>query len=101
MPRYKNINGIKIQFTAAEESARDAEELAWTNGAFDRAMANLRAKRDKDLLDSDWTQLGDTTLTNDQKQAWMRFRTELRDITKGLTTVDDVNNLDYPDKPNG
>ena len=64
-------------------------------------MANLRAKRDKDLTDSDWTQLGDTTLTNDQKQAWMRFRTQLRDITKGLTTVDDVNNLDYPDKPNG
>ena len=68
---------------------------------FDIAMEKLRFKRDKDLLESDWTQLGDTTLTNDQKQAWMRFRTELRDITKGLTTVDDVNNLDYPDKPNG
>ena len=101
MPRYKLINGVRVQFTAEEESARDAEELAWANGAFDRAMADLRAKRDKDLLDSDWTQLGDTTLTNDQKQAWMRFRTELRNITDGLTTVDDVNNLDYPDKPNG
>ena len=101
MPRYKLVNGVRIQFTAEEEAARDAEELAWANGAFDRAMADLRAKRDKDLLDSDWTQLGDTTLTNDQKQAWMRFRTELRNITDGLTTVDDVNNLDYPDKPNG
>ena len=97
----KIVNGILVDMTADEIAARQAEELEWTNGAFDRAMANLRAKRDKDLLDSDWTQLGDTTLTNDQKQAWMRFRTELRDITKGLTTVDDVNNLDYPDKPNG
>ena len=101
MPRYKLVNGVKVQFTAEEEAARDTEELAWTNSAFDRAMADLRAKRDKDLVDSDWTQLGDTTLTNDQKQAWMRFRTELRNITDGLTTVDDVNNLDYPDKPNG
>ena len=97
----KLVNGILVDMTADEISARQAEETAWNNGAFDRAMANLRAKRDKDLIESDWTQLGDTTLTNDQKQAWMRFRTQLRDITKGLTTVDDVNNLDYPDKPNG
>ena len=95
----KLVNGIRVEMTADEIAAKQAQETAWNNGAFDRAMADLRAKRDKDLVDSDWTQLGDTTLTNDQKQAWMRFRTELRDITKGLTTVDDVNNLDYPDKP--
>lgn len=97
----KYVNGQIVDMTADEIAARNAEITAWNNGAFDRAMADLRAKRDKDLLESDWTQLGDTTLTNDQKQAWMRFRTQLRDITKGLTTVDDVNNLDYPDKPNG
>ena len=101
MPRYKLVNGERIQFTAEEEAARDAEETAWNNGAFDRAMADLRAKRNKDLVDSDWTQLGDTTLTNDQKQVWMRFRTKLRNITDGLTTVEQVNNIDYPDKPNG
>ena len=26
MPRYKMVNGERIQFTAAEETARDAEE---------------------------------------------------------------------------
>ncbi len=26
MPRFKNINGVRIQFTAEEETARDAEE---------------------------------------------------------------------------
>jgi len=26
MARYKNVNGVRIQFTAAEETARDAEE---------------------------------------------------------------------------
>lgn len=101
MPRHHNINGVQVPFTAQEEADRDAEELAWSNGAFDRAIADLRAKRDKDLVSSDWTQLGDTTLTNAQKQAWMQFRTELRNITNGLTTVEQVNNIDYPDKPNG
>ena len=101
MPRHHNINGVQVPFTAEEEAARDAEESAYANGAFDRAMADLRQKRDKDLVNSDWTQLGDTTLTNSQKQAWMQFRSELRNITNGLTTVEDVNNLDYPNKPNG
>ncbi len=26
MPRYNNINGTRVQFTAEEEAARDAEE---------------------------------------------------------------------------
>jgi len=30
MPRYHNINGERIQFTAAEETARDLEERAGT-----------------------------------------------------------------------
>ena len=66
---------------------------------FDMAMADLRAKRNKDLQDSDWTQLPDNTLTSEQRNAWMQFRTELRNITNGLTTVEQVNNIDYPDKP--
>ena len=29
MPRYHNINGNKVQFTAEEETARDAEEAQY------------------------------------------------------------------------
>ena len=68
---------------------------------FDMAMEDLRSKRNKDLQDSDWTQLPDNTLTSEQRNAWMQFRTELRNITNGLTTVEQVKNVDYPDKPNG
>ena len=98
-------------------SGDDINTIVWENGTtpiskadieaqfpaveFDMAMEDLRAKRNKDLQDSDWTQLSDNTLTNDQRQAYMRYRTELRNITDGLTTVEQVNNIDYPDKPNG
>ena len=101
MPRYKLVNGERIQFTAEEEAARDAEEAAWTAGAFDRAIADLRSRRNKDLADSDWSQLTDTTLTADQKSAWQQYRTDLRNITDGLSTVADVNGISYPSKPNG
>ena len=32
MPRYHNVNGKTVQFTADEETARDAEEAAWAAG---------------------------------------------------------------------
>ena len=96
---HKIVNGQQVELTADEIAAVTAQEQAWNAGAFDRAMADLRAKRNQDLKDSDWTQVSDTTLTADQKTAWRTFRTELRNITDGLTTVDDVNGVDYPDKP--
>ena len=84
-----------------EELIEYNQRLANAPSAFDMAMEDLRAKRNKDLQDSDWTQLPDNTLTSEQRNAWMLFRTELRNITNGLTTVEQVKNVDYPDKPNG
>lgn len=33
MARTKNVNGVPVPFTAAEEAARDAEEAAWAADA--------------------------------------------------------------------
>ena len=42
MPRYHNINGNNVQFTAEEETAQDNVETAWANAAPARALADLR-----------------------------------------------------------
>ena len=99
MPRHHLINGVQVPFTAEEEAQRDAEEQAWLEGAFDRAIADLRQRRNGLLSSSDWTQLPDTTLTTAEKTAWMNYRTELRNITNGLTTVEEVNSVAFPTKP--
>ena len=99
MPRHHLINGVQVPFTAEEEAQRDAEEQAWNDGAFDRAMADLRQRRNGLLSSSDWTQLPDTTLTTAEKTIWMNYRTELRNITNGLTTVEQVNSVAFPTKP--
>jgi hypothetical protein len=101
MVRHHNINGNIVPFTAEEEAARDAEEAAWNVGAFDRAMADLRQRRNKLLQESDWTVLSDNTLTNVQRTSWMNYRTELRNITEGLSTIEDVNSVVFPNTPNG
>ena len=33
MARFKNVDGVDVQFTAEEETARDAEEKEWADGA--------------------------------------------------------------------
>ena len=95
MDRTKLVNGIRYNLTTEEEAQRDAEELAWSNGAFDRAMENLRAERNSKLAETDYLALSDQTLSADMNT----YRQNLRDITNGLTTVEDVNNVTWPTKP--
>ena len=49
MPRFKMVNGERIQFTADEETARDAEEKTWADGAPARRMVDLREQRNQTL----------------------------------------------------
>jgi len=95
MPRFKLVDGVSVQLTAEEEAARDAEETAWANGAFDRAMTSLRAKRNDLLVETDFYGNSDVTMTSDMTT----YRQNLRDLTSGLSTVDDVNSITWPTKP--
>tara|TARA_Y100000004_G_scaffold168577_1_gene202039 strand:+ start:1173 stop:1460 length:288 start_codon:yes stop_codon:yes gene_type:complete len=95
MPRYKLVNGERIQLTAEEEAQRDQEEADWEAGAFDRAISNLRQDRNRKLAETDYLALSDNTLSEAMKD----YRQELRDITEGLTTVEDVKAVTFPTKP--
>ena len=95
MPRYKLVNGERIQFTAEEEAQRDQEEADWEAGKFDRAMANLRQDRNRKLAETDFYALSDVTMSEDMTT----YRQNLRDITEGLTTVEEVEAVEFPTKP--
>ena len=95
MPRFHNINGNKVQFTADEETARDAEEAAWEAGAFDRAIARLREDRNRKLSATDFYALSDVTMSEEMTT----YRQDLRDLPSGLTTVEEVNTVTWPTKP--
>ena len=95
MPRYHNINGNRVQFTAEEETARDAEEKAWADGALARAQADLRSKRNRLLAETDFYALSDVTLSDEMK----KYRQDLRDLPAGKDTVDKCNNATWPTKP--
>ena len=95
MARHHNINGNIVPFTAEEEAQRDAEEQAFSDGAFNRAIANLRQERNRKLAETDFHALSDNTMSADMTT----YRQNLRDLTNGLSTVEDVNNITWPTKP--
>ena len=95
MPRYHNINGNRVQFTAEEEAARDAEEQAWADAAPARALADLRAKRNRLLAETDYYALSDVTMSDDMKT----YRQDLRDLPAGKDTVAKCENATWPTKP--
>ena len=95
MARHKMVNGVRIQFTPEEETARDAEEALWEAGAFNRAISGLRETRTSKLVSTDWYALQDVTLTD----AMETYRQALRDLPAGLTTVADVGSANWPVKP--
>ena len=95
MPRYHNINGEIVQFTAEEEAARDAEEQAWADGALARAQARLRQRRNALLRETDFYALSDVTMSDDMKT----YRQNLRDLPEGKDTVEKCENATWPTKP--
>ena len=95
MARHKMVNGVRIDFTPEEETARDAEEAAWAAGAFDRAIAGLRDKRTNRLASTDWYALQDVTMSD----AMTAYRQDLRDLPSGLTTVAEVDAVRWPVQP--
>ena len=95
MARHHLINGVKVNFTAEEETAADNAETAWNNKALDRALAAMRSRRNSLLSDTDYYALSDVTMSDDMKT----YRRNLRDLPDGLDTVDKVNNKTYPTKP--
>ena len=81
--------------TSEELALKQAEEKAWNDGALDRALFNLREKRNRLLAETDYLALSDSTLSDDMKT----YRQNLRDLPAGKDTVEKCENATWPTKP--
>ena len=95
MAEHKLVDGVQIELTAQEIAQRQAEEITWNAGAFDRSLASLRQRRNSLLAQTDYLALSDNTLS----AAMSSYRQSLRDLTEGLSTVEQVNSVVFPVKP--
>ena len=104
---------LKLNPTAqVSVSGDDINTIVWENGTLpipkeqilaiipqvelDMAFALLRQKRNSLLAATDYLALSDQQMSEQMKS----YRQQLRDLTEGLNTVEQVNNVIYPIKPN-
>ena len=103
----KKINPL-AEFRYTED---DINTIEWLNGTtpisksdieaqfpaveLDNAMQDLRAKRNKLLIDTDFYGMSDNTMSSEMAT----YRQALRDITSGITTVAQANAVVFPTKP--
>ena len=92
---HKLVDGKVVYLTPQEILERNNEAVRWQQGAFDRAMASLRARRNSLLAATDFYALSDNILSANMST----YRQALRDITQGLTNVDQVKAVVFPTKP--
>ena len=96
MPRYKMVGNNRIELDTEELAELNARETEWSNSALDRALENLRNKRNNLLKETDYFALSDVSMSDDMTQ----YRKDLRDLTNGLDTVEKVKAVEFPTKPN-
>ena len=77
MTRYKATPDGNVPFTPEEETEWDAMEAEYAAGADDRAAAKIRTERDVKLAETDWTQVADAPVSQED---WAAYRQALRDI---------------------
>ena len=92
------INNTLRDMTAEEQTEYDARQVTPPT-AFEQSMIDLRQDRNKLLLECDWTDLPNAVLSDEKKTEWQTYRTNLRDITNGLTTVEQAKAVVFPTKP--
>jgi len=81
------FNGVtgkqeEIDFTAEEQTIRDAKVKAWNDASGDRKLAQIKQMRLEKLIETDFYALQDVTMSNEMKT----WRLNLRNIPQDYTT---------------
>ena len=92
---YKYLNGQLIELTKEEEQARLQDIENSKSELFSIKLSDLRIKRNSLLVETDYLGLSDQTMS----EAMANYRQQLRDITEGLSTIEEVEAVEFPTKP--
>jgi CII-binding regulator of phage lambda lysogenization HflD len=94
--RGSDINTCEIEWHNGTTPISKADiEAQFPIVELDTAMQDLRQKRNQLLQDTDFYGMSDNTMSSEMAT----YRQALRDITSGITTVEQANAVVFPTKP--
>tara|TARA_R100001460_G_scaffold36370_1_gene69771 strand:- start:55 stop:447 length:393 start_codon:yes stop_codon:yes gene_type:complete len=97
----------QVKFVSGKDSDgyatfKETQDFTWeqvqgqfTSAEFNEALDNLREERTMKLADTDFYANSDVTMSDAMKT----YRQQLRDITNGLTTKEEIEAVVFPTKP--
>lgn len=74
----------------------DTAKAAWE---LTEEWKQIRTERTKLLVETDWTQGGDSPLTDAKKTAWATYRTSLRTLPEDQKSKTKYSDITWPTKP--
>ena len=96
--KTKMVNGKEVELTADEIKELEARDKEWADGELDRRLEEIREVRRPLFVEADW-QINKLNDAKGDASKWIAYRIELRDITKGVDTVDKAKAVTMPEKP--
>ena len=96
---HKIVNGQQVELTAQEIADNQARATEWESQAKDRAVADLRAKRDRLLAKDDWRVIKAKETGATLPASFKTYRQALRDLPSTITdemSAEDVANITFP-----
>lgn len=86
-----------------DRSPRPAGYYKWENNAWQldsvALFSELRQFRDLYLMQSDWTQIADSPLTEEKRAEWSTYRAALRNIPAANSEATDLESINWPTPP--
>ena len=80
-----NIDGVSREMTAEEQTAYDAQQLAWeTTGKIQLKLKSIREIRNQKLSETDYLATSDNTMSDEMKT----YRQSMRDIPQDYSEAD-------------
>jgi hypothetical protein len=91
IPLPEGLDPTNVQVVIAEDGSVTLQaDHAKLEAKTAQAWTDLRTRRNQLLTASDWTQLADTHMSQDKKDAWATYRQELRDLPETVTSPTDL-----------
>ena len=98
-----NFNGILKAITAAFDADNKVITRSLANRVYDSDNSLLlewvRTERNDLLIESDWTQVADSPLTDSKKAEWATYRQSLRDLPANNANVTNIDDVTFPTAP--
>ena len=93
-----NLEGIHyhLKWDGTKIVKDDTTKAAWELA---EEWKRIRAERTRLLIESDWTQGGDSPLTTQKKSDWAKYRTSLRTLPEDQSSETKYSDITWPTKP--